>query len=354
MAGLSTSSSTFDFHGLFSVQVKHRNLEALMREELGVFARELNAVDLTVIEGAVAPLDRMLSIHYSFDGVALVVQTPSGRVRLDDRVLVAEPTFPAHLLLAHWVENLMRQRIVPRGAALVHASAVERNGEGYLLPAWAHTGKTNVALSFLSEGWSYMADDWCFVSETGRILGYPRWLNLFDYNFDSHGSLMSALDRGNLAALRRRIAVTKFAKSLTQSTGIARTLRRWLMDRYFVHARVPASVVVPGCRTTLRAPITKVCLLSTSRSAPIGVSELAADEMARRIVLCGQFERSTFGMHQLAFAYCGARNPQIDLAPRERDVLFQAFRDAKCLEVTLPPAPSAAELERVRLAIESG
>jgi len=76
--------------------------------------------------------------------------------------------------------------------------------------------------------------------------------------------------------------------------------------------------------------------------------------MARRIVLCGQFERSTFGMHQLAFAYCGARNPQIDLAPRERDVLFQAFRDAKCLEVTLPPAPSAAELERVRLAIESG
>ena len=353
MTGRAETTSTFDFHGFFSIRAEHRGLNDLLRRELAAFARGLTSVDLTVSEGLAVPLGNLLSTKYSFDRSSFVVQTPAGRLRLADRILEADPSYPAELLLIQWVENLMRQQIVFRGATLVHSSAVCRDGVGYLLPAWAHTGKTNVALSFLRDGYSYMADDWCFVSESGEILGYPRWLNLFDYNFEVRGARAPSLDPRVLKRLRRRLAVAEFARSLRESHRLSRWLRRWLLERHFVNVRVPASVAVPGCTTELRAPLSKVCLLATSQSGSVRCRELEPTELARRLVLCAQYERSTFGMHQLALMYSGVLVPPPDLVSREEAVLARGFRSSRCLEVALPPSPSAGDLDRVRRAIET-
>ncbi len=186
-AAVSTLPATSSFHNLFSISVSHRGLDSLLKTELGMFQGEKeDAVNLHIEEGEVLLLDRSLSypwdtISYSFDDFPFVMETPSGRIQFLNGLLRAEPEVSPKLLI-RGVTGLLRQRIIERGASLVHASVVSRNRIGYLFPAWAPSGKTNVALSFLAKGYDYMSDDWCFVSTSGDILGYPRHLSIFDHN----------------------------------------------------------------------------------------------------------------------------------------------------------------------------
>ncbi len=118
-----TMASTYNFHNLYSVSVAHRGLDELMRRELGMFLEPVGKVDLTVEEGPVPEGDMRLE-EYSYDDAAFVANAPGGRVRVSEGCIRAEPRVQAWALLAQWVENYMKNAIVPRGACFAHASAV--------------------------------------------------------------------------------------------------------------------------------------------------------------------------------------------------------------------------------------
>lgn len=347
----SVEPTIYNFHGIFSVAVAHRALNALMREEFGMFIDEVDAVDLTVMEGTVPAPDRMLSLNFAFDDSSFVVVSPSGRIQVGKGWLRGETGIANELL--RWVVTVMRQHIIQRGTSLVHASAVARDGIGFVFPAWAHTGKTNVVLGFLKQGYDYMADDWCFVSASGESLAFPRHLSLFDYNFDCHPFLQRALEgsvEGRMVA--PRLAANHFAQSLRGSNPISRRLRRWLLSRYYLNVKVPVSRVVPGCPTALRAQLSKVCLLTTARSESGVVTEVSASELASKSVLSGHYERHRFHQYALALAYAGLQAFDDNLVVREREVLTKAYEQARCLEVTLPQSMDSAEIDRIRTKLE--
>lgn len=350
----SRSASTYNFHGLFSIGIVHEGLDRLMREELAVFLDTPRRLDLTVEAGEVRLQEKMLSTRYSVSGSVSVVKSSRGKVQYGEGLLRADPGIPPELLLVQWVENLMRQKILARRASLVHASAVSRNGVGYLFPAWAHTGKTNVALHFLSNGYDYMADDWCFVSASGEILAYPRWLNLFAYNFECHPFLVATVEKHTAPGLRGRLAVTSFAESLDGSGRFSRRLKRWLKDRFFVQTRIPATLAVPGCSVSLRAALSNVCLLVTTNSGKISVRDVSADELAHKVALCGQYERSPFRSHQLAISYGKYPDEWRNWFQTEKEVLAKAFGTARCIEVTLPTKPTHGDLAQIRQLAEGG
>ncbi len=314
----------------------------------------MDDVDLKVEEGAVPLPDRMLSSDLGFGDSRYVFDTPSGRIQFADGLIRAEPRVSAQELLVQWVENLMGREIPNRGACMVHASAVSRDGEGYLFPAWAHTGKTNLALSFLLRGYDYMADDWCFVSASGDLLSYPRWINLFAYNFDANPELLGTM--GNLRefrAFRRQLAATRFARSLDESSLVSGIVRRRLLDYYFANVRIPVDRAIPGCRTAPRAHLSKACLLTTSRSREISVSDISAREVAEKAALCAYYERTQFYRREAALAYAGGGESKGVLISREVGVLDSAFKQAKCVEVTLPQRPSSRDLDRILEELEA-
>lgn len=344
---------TYNFHDLFSVSVAHRRLGSLMRDELSLFRDTVDEVDLKVEEGVVSLPDKMLSSDLGFGDSHFVFETPSGKVQFADGLLRAEPRVSAQELLVQWVENLMGREIPNRGACLVHASAVSRDGVGYLFPAWAHTGKTNLALGFLLRGYDYMADDWCFVSSSGDLLSYPRWVNLFAYNFDANPGLM--LTVGNLRefrAFKRQLAATRFARSLDESSRVSRSVRRRLLDHYFANVRVPVDRAIPGCSTALRAHLSKVCLLTTSRSGEISVSDIPSSEVVKKVALCAYYERTQFYRREAALAYAGGRDADGVLTGTETDVLGSAFETARCVEVTLPRRPNPQNIDDIKRSLE--
>lgn len=352
------SAATFDFHGLFSVRVGHRRLLDLVGRELEALHREMDRTDLSVEEGRVILPERLLSYPwddatYSFDESSFVFETPSGGVAISKGFVKAEPGVSAELLLEQWIMNLMRPQIVARGSSLVHSSAVSKNGVGYLFPAWAHSGKTNVALSLLANGYDYMSDDWSFVSRTGQILAYPRWLRVFDYNLQCHPFLRKTLGgRRETRSLGRRLAATEFAYTLDRSNLVSKRLRLWLLERYGVFLKVPASTAVPGTRTVLQSRLSKACLLATTRAERPSVVRVSPEALAAKAVACSRFERIQFLRHGAALAFSGHSELE-DLAAAERAVLTEAFAKAQCMEVCLPRKPSPQDLEQVRTWVES-
>ncbi len=300
--------------------------------------------------------ERMLSyrtdeLNYSFDDSAFVLETPQGNVRLRQDSILAEgrvsPDFLLDLLLTLYV----RPQAITMQTVLVHSSAVSRDGLGLLFPAWAHTGKTNLALSFLMDGFEYMSDDWSFVSSSGELLGLPRWLALFDYNLRCHPQLTEAFSvRTGRDNLKRNLSVVGFAEGLDASHRAPRMVREWLTNRYMVYSRMPVSEAIPSCKTTLRTRLSRVCFLTATRSKDYSIVEASPELLANKVVSCGNFERSTLRRHESAWAFSESRIVP-DLASEEVHCLTRAFARARCLELRLPRTYTAADFARVREAV---
>ena len=111
--------------------------------------------------------------------------------------------------------------------------------------------------------------------------------------------------------------------------------------------------MIPGSHEALRAPLTKACLLSTNDSRRVEISELAPDELARRVALTAMYERYMFNLDRTAKAYAGMPDGPLDFAQASEVVLRNAFGRTRCFELQMPTSPSKEELRRIRSLVES-
>lgn len=90
------------------------------------------------------------------------------------------------------VDYLIHIHLLEHGATYCHSCAFEYDGKVIVCPAWRQVGKTNLLLSFLREDVSYIADDWCVLTEDGRVHALPKRLNLLYYNFKQYPELLDS------------------------------------------------------------------------------------------------------------------------------------------------------------------
>lgn len=129
-------------------------------------------------------------------------EIPLGKLldRMPEFKIRASPGYDPIRLVGYVLEPLMRVRALTCGHAFVHSSAVVLDDRAYLLSAWGNTGKTNLLLHFWNNGGGMLSDDWTLVRADGRIAGYPRPVNLMNYNLDAYPEL-----RARLGAKRRLV-----------------------------------------------------------------------------------------------------------------------------------------------------
>ncbi|MEE9182190.1 MAG: hypothetical protein V3U33_06475, partial [candidate division NC10 bacterium] len=274
--------TSYNFHDFFTVRVAHPGLNALMRTELASFISDVNSVDLRVESGEVPPPDRVPLRGDPFNEPNAVTETPSGSILLAKDLIRAGPVFPSELL--RWVTYAMRRHLLEKDVSFLHAAAVSRDGLGCVIPAWAHSGKTNLHLNLLTNGYDYMSDDWSFLSASGEVFAYPRHLRLYWPNFACHPHLVEALGNGReRRRVRRQLAAAQFAQSLDGSNWLAGVAQQWLSDRFFVNVKTPVSRLIPGCRTVLRATLAKVVTLTSAKSGVDIVPNVSPKQLARKV-----------------------------------------------------------------------
>jgi len=343
----------FNVHGLFSVKVLHKGLRAVLDRELSAFRSDDSHVDLVVEEGEPDQTADALGLDYSYGHDVLVVETATGRIQLADGLIRAEPRVSADILLSQYVENYMQQTILPRGACIVHASAVSRNGVGLLLPAWRHTGKTAVALEFVAHGYAFMSDDWSIVTSAGELLAYPRWLRLFQYNFELHPFLAQNIpDELGGRQLRRSLLFREFASSLKSKNRFAAWLQRAIEDRFYPYALVPVSTAIPQAETALRARLAKACLLTSSIRGAWTVEEIPVDLLARKMAASASYERTSLLEHGLARLYAGGGLEPRTLYQEYVRVLGSALQNAVCLEMKLPARLTSINFKQIEAQLD--
>lgn len=91
------------------------------------------------------------------------------------------------------IEFALRKKYIEDEISLVHGSAVRINNEIIIMPAWRHTGKTNIMLSLLEQGGDYLADDRVWIGSDGKVLAYPSNIHLMSYNYKSFPNLSENL-----------------------------------------------------------------------------------------------------------------------------------------------------------------
>lgn len=94
-----------------------------------------------------------------------------------------------------FVHFAMTELLKRRGLYTFHATALEHNGKGVLIPGFSGRGKTTSFLSLLRSGYRYLSDDHPFFRLNGtrvEVLPYPLKINVTDQTISFFPELRTA------------------------------------------------------------------------------------------------------------------------------------------------------------------
>ena len=96
---------------------------------------------------------------------------------------------------ASFVHFALMELLKRRGLYTFHATALEKDGQGILIPGYSGRGKTTTFLSLLRSGYRYLSDDHpCFRAEGGRLelLPFPMKVNVTERTVEFFPELRDA------------------------------------------------------------------------------------------------------------------------------------------------------------------
>jgi hypothetical protein len=228
-------------------------------------------------------------------------------------------------------DHLSQTVQLPLGQSYIHASSVERDGEGTAIIAWSEVGKTAALVKLVTEhGFRFLSDDVALVDDAGMLWRTPKLIQLKGINVSGeerlHSMLLdgrSALDRFSWTQRRRR-------------HGEMSVRRRVSAERFFGTGAVSRS-----------AKLKRVFCLERADVPDFQVEEIAGGELCRRAgeMMTGildPFAQISRAIHS------GHRTPILPTRQQMREdtnaVLQRAFDSVPAFNVLVPLAARPASL----------
>ena len=106
----------------------------------------------------------------------------SGLLGDSTRIVTAVPYYafkPVRLGARQMLSKLARAvfliKLIRRGFAVCHATAMAAGNDADLFFGFSGSGKSTIAATLMDRGYSFLADDFAIVDPSGRIYCYPDW-----------------------------------------------------------------------------------------------------------------------------------------------------------------------------------
>ncbi len=229
-----------------------------------------------------------------------------------------------------------------KGALPLHASAFLWNGTGVLATGWAKGGKTEALLAFLTEGASYVGDEWVYLQGDGsRMFGIPEPIRVWDWQLRDVPWLVQRLprsQRARLAGLRAAAdAAGRIATGSGRSASLARRLRPLLDHQRWV--QIPPREIFGADRCIREASPQKLFFVASHESDAVVVRTVDPKQVAQRMVFSLGEERADLlsCYRKFRFAFPEATNPLLEgCEAREREMLIRALGGMEAYEVLHP------------------
>ena len=140
----------------------------------------------------------------------------------------------------------MQLLLAPQGISMVHAAAIERDGQSLLLPAFGGAGKTlATGLLIRDHGYRFLGDDIVMINRKGEVLPFPRPLFFYDHHTevfqDYFARRKSTVNQYRMIGkfkrkLVRGLPLKQAVKSVARTFGAEGALRRAAATREYLDA----------------------------------------------------------------------------------------------------------------------
>jgi hypothetical protein len=289
----------FDIHGIVGVRVRSaapaaRQLKTMMRTF---------AVDREVPGDIVVSGDRELMVDAAVleDELAYNASAVDFRrhhVQVVDAGTRYRVNGRGELLTA--VLPLLDLAMVSRGTAMIHAATVGYRGRAIALPAAGGTGKTSTIAKLMKRpGFSFMGDDWGFVTADGRLLNYEKPMFIKPHHRPIYPHLFEG-SRKPLVPIRLSRPLGRFTTVvhpyIVKYPKLADLSRRLSPE----HRIVTAQQALPGVTVTQDAPLLMSVFIERYEGARTRVAERDTEWMVQRMIGNFNIEMPGFSRELLA------------------------------------------------------
>lgn len=182
-----------------------------------------------------------------------------------------------------FAEFLIQYALARHGASVIHAAALEKDGQVILLPGSSGGGKTTICMTLMDSGFSFLGDNYTIIYR-GRAYSYPSPLNVFSYNLVPQ--IRMSLGRRGLLDLRLRLLLYQLSGGYLK-----------------IFKKVDPAAVVP--RMSDSGEIRTVCFLTPSNRNKVDVRAMPRELALRRLDKNMQLEWHDFAESLDSYSYAG-------------------------------------------------
>jgi hypothetical protein len=289
----------FDIHGIVGLRVHTAAPAALqLKTMMGSFAVDREVPADIVVRG---DLELMLDAAILEDELvynASAVHFKRHHVQVAEEGNQYRVNGPGELLTT--VLPLLDLAMVSRGAAMIHAATVGYRGRAIALPAAGGTGKTSTIAKLMRRpGFSFMGDDWGFVTVDGRLLNYEKPMFIKPHHRPIYPHLFQG-SRKPLVPVRLSRPLGRFTTivhpHIVKYPKLADMSRRMSPE----HRIVTAQQALPGVSVTRDAPLLVSVFVERYEGARTQLAERDTEWMAQRMLGNFNIEMPGFSRDVLA------------------------------------------------------
>lgn len=248
----------FDLHGVSAFRVEASSPISTMFQDLfrPFLAKGVSHFDLTIsetfeplIDGAVGEVHGESDFYYNDHG--LYIERP------DVQIFVDETGIRLHGKgeLLNMALPLIDRMMVQHGAAMLHAMTVDYKDKGILMPAWGGSGKTSTMSKLIKiPGYSFMGDDWTFLSRDSNLLGFAKPMFMKPYHRTLYPHLFQKVHKPLVPAVLSKplhSLTTRIHPWITRYPKLAALTRKWSPE----HMMVQPEQAFPGSVISRSAPL---------------------------------------------------------------------------------------------------
>jgi hypothetical protein len=289
----------FDIHGIVGVRVQSSAPAALqLKTMMGSFAVDHEVPADIVVSGDLELMFEAAVLEDELAYNASAVHFRRHHVQVVEEVTQYRVNGPGELLTT--VLPLLDLAMVSRGAAMIHAATVGYLGRAIALPAAGGTGKTSTIAKLMRRpGFSFMGDDWGFVTVDGRLLNYEKPMFIKPH----HRPIYPHLFEGS----RKPLVPTRLSRPLGRLTTVVHPhivkypkladLSRRMSPE---HRIVSAQQALPGVSVTQDAPLLMSVFVERYEGARTRVAERDTEWMVQRMLGNFNIEMPGFSREVLA------------------------------------------------------
>lgn len=325
----------FDIHGVVGVRVQRAAPTALqLQTMMGSFAVDHEVPADLVVTG---DFERMVDAAVLEDDLvynASAVHFRRHQVQVIEDGTQRRVNGPGELLTT--VLPVLDLAMVSRGAAMIHAATVGYRGHAIALPAAGGTGKTSTIAKLMRRpGFSFMGDDWAFVTVDGRLLNYEKPMFIKPH----HRPIYPHLFRGS----RKPLVPVRLSRPLGHLTTavhphvvkhprLADAARRMSPE----HRIVTAQQALPGVSVTKDAPLLMSVFVERYEGARTRVAERDTEWMVQRMLGNFHIEMPGFSRDVLAGLAATSHLSLGSFFEKKADVLRRALAEVPSFVLRVP------------------